>query len=59
MINKRKVSFIGTIIVIIAAIIYALTMLEKVGLASILALYFSGFASGATLVAAIKSKKMP
>jgi hypothetical protein len=55
--NKQKISFIGAIISVIAGFIAALTMIEKIGLASILTLFFSGFAAGATFVNAIKTKK--
>jgi hypothetical protein len=48
--NKQKLSFIGTIISVTAGFISALTMMEKIGLASIMTLFFSGFAAGATLV---------
>ncbi len=55
---KQKVSFIGAIICVIAGLVSALTMIGKAGLASILTLFFSGFAAGATLVNAIMTKKI-
>lgn len=55
--TRQKISFIGSMISVIAGFITALTMVEKIGLASILILFFSGFAAGATLVQAIVSKK--
>ena len=55
--NKQKISFIGAMVSVIAGFIAALTMMEKIGLASILTLFFCGFAAGATFVNAIMTKK--
>jgi hypothetical protein len=55
--NKQKLSFIGAIISVIVGFISALTMIEKIGLASILTLFFCGFTAGATLVNAIKQRQ--
>jgi hypothetical protein len=55
--NKQKISFIGTIISIIAGFVSALTLKQDIGIAKILTLFFCGFAAGATLVNAIRIKK--
>jgi hypothetical protein len=55
--NKQKLSLIGAIISVLAGFLSALTMIEKIGLASILTLFFSGFAGGATLVNLIKQRQ--
>jgi hypothetical protein len=56
--NKQKISFIGAMVSVIAGFIAALTMIEKISLASILTLFFSGFAAGAAFVNAIMQKKI-
>jgi hypothetical protein len=55
--NKQKISFIGIVISVIAGLVSALTMVEDVGLAKILTLFFCGFAAGATLVNALKTRQ--
>lgn len=55
--NKQKISFIGAIISIVAGFVSALTLMEEIGIAKILTIFFCGFAAGATLVNAIRIKK--
>lgn len=55
--NRQKIFFIGAVISIIAGFVSALTLMEEIGIAKILTIFFCGFAAGATLVNAIRIKK--